>query len=380
MAGLKVIHIITGLNDGGAEGALFRLCKGDKKNYHQVVSLTGSGKYHSMLSALGVPVFVVHASYSWVFFISLCRVIKILRREKPDIVQTWMYHADLFGGLAARLAGVRALVWGIRHTNLDPTLTKRSTVVIARILARLSRSMPRKIVVCSRRAATAHEMIGYDQSRMQFIPNGYDLKEFRPGLVSRRQVASHMRLRANIPLIGMVGRFHPLKGHSNLLDALAILRERGVEFRCLLVGAGLNQANVELMSWVVERRLVAHVELLGPRRDIPQIMNQLDLHVLSSLSEGFPNVVAEAMACGTPCVVTDVGDAAYIVGNTGWVAAARNATDLADAIIAGLQDLNSAGWQLRCEQVRARIEAEFSIESMVERYNQLWIEVVKEPT
>jgi glycosyltransferase involved in cell wall biosynthesis len=219
-----------------------------------------------------------------------------------------------------------------------------------------------------------HEVLGYDRSKMRFIPNGYNLSDFKPGLDHQGEMKGSLVSYQSIPLIGTVGRFDPQKDHTNLLDALAMLRDRGLAFRCVLVGTGLDFSNSQIVEWIAQRGLMHYVQLLGRRNDIPNIMNALDLHVLPSASEAFPNVVAEAMACGTPCVVTDVGDAAYIVGDTGWVVPPGDSKELAAAIAAALNEKFSDcnGWQQRCQNSRDRIQNKFDIQTMVKNYQQVW--------
>lgn len=223
-----------------------------------------------------------------------------------------------------------------------------------------------------------HEALGYYRCKMRFIPNGYDLAEFKPGLDPRGELRASLVADRSIPLIGMVGRFDPQKDHENLLDALAMLLDRGIVFQCVLVGTGLNVSNVRITEWISQRGLTGHVRLLGRRSDISNIMNALDLHVLpSAYGEAFPNVVAEAMACGTPCVVTDVGDAAYIVGDTGWVVPPRDASALAEVIALALQYVSDTETGSEHSlRARRRIEEYFSIERMVDSYAAVWAEVI----
>ena len=374
---MRVCHVITGLKDGGAEAVLYRLCKHDQVNQHKVISLSGFGKYGPMLVTLGVSVTTLNMSPGRPNLWAFIRLISLLRHEKPEVVQTWMYHGDLFGGVAARLAGIRSVVWGIRHTTLEFGKSKKTTIWIAKILAKLSWWLPAKIVVCAKRSIDIHEALGYDLDKMLFIPNGYDLSDFQPGLDHNDELKTSLVSDLSIPLIGMVGRFDPQKDHTNLLDALVILRNRGLVFQCVLVGSGLRSSNPQIMRWIAQRGLTDYVQLLGQRNDIPNIMNALDLHVLSSSAEGFPNVVAESMACGTPCVVTDVGDAAYIVGDAGWVVQPLDAEALAEAIATNLPVV------MDCEQssyyssrAKNRIKENFSIELMVSRYSAVWNEVI----
>lgn len=373
---MKIMHIITGLNDGGAEAVLYRLCRHDRTNEHHVVSLSDFGKYGPMLEAVGVPVTTLNMSSGHPSLLAFFCLVRLLRRIRPDVVQTWMYHADFFGGLAARVAVRRSVVWGIHHTTLEPGKSKRTTIWIAKVLAKLSWWVPAKIVVCAQRAMDIHEALGYDRRKMRLIPNGYDLADYRPGLDLEGEFQARLRPTRSIPLIGTVGRFDPQKDHVNLLDALAILRDRGVLFECVFVGTGLDQSNLQLTESIAQRGLSEQVKLLGRRNDIPQIMDALDLHVLpSAYGEAFPNVVAEAMACGTPCVVTDVGDAAYIVGDTGWVVPPRDATALAKALALAIDEW--ADESARCERssrARSRISDNFGIDRMVRAYVAVWNE------
>jgi glycosyltransferase involved in cell wall biosynthesis len=181
------------------------------------------------------------------------------------------------------------------------------------------------------------------------------------------------------PVIGMVGRYHPQKDHGNLIEAMRLLKQERYAFTCLLVGDSLTEGNIELNQLIRQAGIDEHVRLLGPRTDIVAIMNALDIHVLSSLGEAFPNVLAEAMACGTPCVTTDVGDAALIIGDTGWVVPVRNSRELADGLAAALtaHHAQPEGWPLRQNACRERITAKFSMTSMLAAYQKLWNEVVE---
>jgi glycosyltransferase involved in cell wall biosynthesis len=370
----SIIHIITGLNDGGAEAVLFRLCTHDSASTHTVISLSGLGKYGPLLLGKGIPTFALNMRPGWPSPLAFLKLVRLLRSQKPHVVQTWMYHADLFGGLAARVAGVRAVVWGIRASSLDSSQSKIGTLVLIKFLARFSFFIPSQIVVCSKRAMGVHKLMGYSNEKMSFVPNGYDLLEFSPNAAVRDGFRANLRLESNMPLIGMVGRFDPQKDHANLLRALSIVKKEGIAFRCVLVGSNTDDKNDELSALIKNFGLEAEMLLLGSKDGISTVMNGLDLHVLSSVTEAFPNVVAEAMACGTPCVVTDVGDAALIVGDTGWVVPLGNATELAVAISAALTELKKSDWNSRCTAARDRIVQNFSIQKMADNYQKLWRE------
>ena len=369
----KIFHVITGLNDGGAEAALFRLCSSNLAFEQIVVSLIDEGKYGSLLRQVGVTVHCIGLRQGSVNIGGMVRLWRLLRREQPGVVQTWMYHADLVGGLLSRLAGVRRVFWGIHHTTLEPGTSRRSTILVARLNAWLSRWVPTGIVCCAERAREVHRELGYVNEKMTVIPNGYDLDLYRPDSESRRRLRAEWGIDEATPLLGMVGRFDPQKDHENLIQALSRLKQIAGAFRCLLVGRGMDAANVQLAHWLDQYGLQDEVLLLGQRSDIPAVMNAMDIHVLSSFSEAFPNVLAEAMACGTPCVTTDVGDAALIVGDAGWVVPPRNPELLAQSLARALEELQDQSvWTKRQQFARQRIAERFSIEHMVSAYHAVW--------
>src|SRR5690554_3638596 len=371
---MQVTHIITGLNNGGAEAVLYRLCTNDTGATHTVISLMDMGKYGSMLEKAGITVHCLNMPQGKVTLSGLRKLYTLLKKGKPDAVQTWMYHADLIGGVIAKLAGVKKVFWNIRHSTLEAGKSKRSTIIIAKLCARLSKRVPTGIVCCADEALAVHTAIGYDKSKMTVIYNGYRLDQFNINTEAGSAVKQELDIAHVSFVLGLVGRFNPQKDHVNLLNALALLKEKHKDFACLLVGAGINPDNTELYEQIKSLGLLEHVHLLDQRSDIPAVMNALDVHVLSSTTEGFPNVVAEAMACGTPCVTTDVGDAGLIVGDTGWVVPPRNAEALADAIEQALLEKKNKpeDWQQRKQASRARIEENFSVEKMVEKYHRVW--------
>jgi len=288
-----------------------------------------------------------------------------------------MYHGDLVGALAARGLDI-PIVWGLRHSNLDVGRTSLATRMVVRLLAGLSHRMPRRIASCSQEAARIHTALGYPAKRFAIIPNGYDCSAFAVDAGLRQKVRAEFRIDPDTPVLGLAARWDPQKDHANLLAALAILARAMPAFCCLLFGHGMIGDNAELQSLIARYELKDRVTLLGPRQDVPAVMNSLDLHVLSSASEAFPNVLAEAMACGVPCVTTRVGDAALIVGDTGWVVPPGDAEALAEAIAQALRaHQDGAAWQNRQLRCRERIVREFSLERMVRSYHGLWRHVAR---
>jgi glycosyltransferase involved in cell wall biosynthesis len=232
--------------------------------------------------------------------------------------------------------------------------------------------VPAVIVVCAENAAVRHRQWGYRADRMRVIPNGYDLSRWQPNLAARARLRAQWGLAHETVLIGAVARWNPLKDHANLLAATALCAAANTSLRCVLAGNGMDESNVPLMSLIDRLGLRGKVILLGERDDIPDVMNALDVHVLSSCAEGFPNVVAEAMATGVACVVTNVGDAARIVGDYGWIAPPRNADALAHAINQAVSLLGTSEMAERIRLGRERVGNLFSLETMVSAYRNVW--------
>lgn len=374
---MKIVHVITGLNNGGAEAVLYRLCTHDRSNSHVVISLMGEGKYGSLLRDAGISLTCINLHKGRITIRGLISLWHSIRVAKADVVQTWMYHSDLVGGIVARLAGVKNICWGIRHSNLTPGTIKKSTRLIAKICAVLSSFIPRKIISCSHAAAAIHQELGYEAKKFCVIPNGYDLSMYTPNDCAGVNIRSELDVDSKVILLGMVARFDPQKDHENLFKALHIFLsdDPDTKLKMVLVGTGMDNQNTELLKLISDYDLRNKILLLGPRSDIPAVMSALDIHVLSSLGEAFPNVLSEAMACGTPCVTTDVGDAALIVGESGWIVSPSNAPELAIALKdAMLAMKNKDSWICRKIAARERIVNNFGIEKMVHSYNVVWRE------
>ena len=370
---MKIVHIITGLGNGGAENTLYKICKYDNLNNHFVISLKSPEKYYLLLKKLGIKVYCLDLKiYSIIKFIYL---IKLLRYLKPDVVQTWLVHGDFIGGIAARLAGLRNIIWNVRYSNLEFGKAKLSTILIVKILAKFSFLIPRLIIVVSKSAKKTCTELGYDIKKLYLITNGYDLSILKP--FKAQKIRSKYNIKKQIPLLGKIARYDAKKDHFNLLTALHLINKKKIKFHCVLVGTNINKNNLILVNQIKKLRLSNCIKLLGQKNNVAEIMNEIDLLVQSSsYGEGFPNVVAEAMACGTPCVVTNVGDAASIVGKTGWVVPSKNPAKLAIAIEKALLFISKNPFK-KSDGPRLRIKKNFNIKKMLNRYRIVWAKLSK---
>ena len=378
-APLHVVHVISGLGQGGAETVLHRLVTAPGQiNRYTVISMTDEGVFGERLRSEGITVLTLDMPSGRLSIAGLRRLYGLLRTLAPDVVQTWMYHADLIGGTVARLAGIRAVSWGIRNSGANLQKGSRIAKASAWLCTRLSGVVPAVIVSCADDAAERHQQWGYRADRMLVIPNGYDLSRWQSDPAARTRLRTQWGLAEDTPLIGNVGRWNPLKDHANLLGAMALSLKSFPNLRCVLVGYEITDRNADLMALIDQFGLRDKVILLGMREDVPSIMNALDVHVLSSCAEGFPNVVAEAMAVGVVNVVTDVGDAAKIVAAEGWVARPQDAAALSQAIDQAVAALGTPEMSDRVARGRERVGRLFSLQTMVAAYQQVWARLAKD--
>jgi len=370
------LHIITGLTTGGAELSLLKLLEAspDLRSGARVISLRDLGTVGPRLAALGIPVEAAGIYGSLPTPAAVGRLRRMVRAATPGLLQGWMYHGNL-AALAAR-GWVRdrvPLVWNIRHSVYSLGAEKPMTALIIRLGAALSRR-PDRIVYNSRLAAAQHEALGYAADRTVVIPNGFDTERFAPAEQHRVRVRTELGLAPDTPLVGLVGRYHPMKDHANFLRAVALVGQEHFTARFIMAGTDVTADNRQLMDLVTALGVGEIALPLGEIGNTALLMPALDLLCLSSSSEGFPNVVGEAMACGVPCVVTDVGDAAWMVGETGVVVPPRNSVALAN----GLNQLLGASAATRAElgrQARKRIESHFTLPAITRTYAALYAEL-----
>ena len=370
---IGIVHVITGLPVGGAQTQLQQLTRVlDRARFRQqVVSLTDAGEVGADIAAADTPVVALGMNRRAPNPVAVVRLARILRRSGADLVQTWLYHADLVGGLAA--AGARLpVVWNVRHTDLRRGHNKRGTRFAAWACARLSRAVPAHIVVNSSAGAAVHRELGYDGGRMSVIPNGIDSSRFAPDADAPSSVRAELGLPGDVQLVGLFARFDPQKDHMTFVRAAAEVAAREPRPHFVLCGPQIDLANRALVEAIERTGAPERFHLLGVRPDMPRLQASLDVAVsASSFGEGFPNAVAEAMSCGVPCVVTDCGDSRDIVAATGWVVPSADAGGLAAALQTALSAPEAERLR-RSLAARGRIVEKFDLHACVGRYASLY--------
>lgn len=330
--------------------------------------LTDEGPIAERIRDLGIPVTSIQMQRGLPDMAAVIRLASELRRFKPDVAQTWLYHADVAGGIAARMAGIRRVVWNIRNSVFDPTHAKKSTVLMAKIAARLSSILPDAILSCSDTARKEHIAIGYAARKFTLVPNGFDVLRLTPDEQARASVRQELHLQPDAPLVGMIARYDPQKDHRNFFKAASRVHKIHPKAIFVCCGDGMTLDNTEIYDRVAEAGIGSVLKLLGRRSDIPRLNAAFDIAVSASrYGEGFPNVIGEAMACGVPCVVTESGDAPFVVGDTGYIVPPGKNAALADAII-NLLNLGPDERHALGLRARQRIIENFDIQQIAEKY------------
>lgn len=375
---LVVVHIISGLGQGGAETVLYRLVTAKQtQTQHIVISMSDAGVFGERLQQAHVDVHCLHMK-GVRLLTGWWALRHLLKKLQPDVVQTWMYHADLLGGLAARSVGIKTIAWGIRNSGENLHHSSLKARAVASLCAKVSGWLPQQIVACAENAARRHKQWGYKAEKMRVIPNGYDLSQWHPQPERAAALREQLGIAPETPMLLTVGRWNPLKDHPNLLSALGRLKRAGTVWHAVLVGDGIDDDNAELMRLITQEGLHDRITLLGRRDDVPVIMAAADIHVLSSKAEGFPNVVCEAMVSRALCVVTDVGDAARIVAEEGIVVPPRNAQALAAGIEKALQLIAEPALGAQLDRAAQRVAQRYSLSTMVESYEKLWHDMLNQ--
>lgn len=375
MLGKQVIfHVITGLGIGGAETAMLQLLRASAASGadHVVFTLSTKDDLAEAVRETGTRVIPLRISGTVDILRSVMKVRSQIKAERPALLMTWMHHADLFGVLLKCFSMSVPLVWNIRCSKLEIGYLPKRHLRMVKLLAKLS-WLPATIVSNSHAGRQEHIEVGYRTEGWRVLPNGFDTENFAPNPDAALEMREELGFSPDAFLIGLVARYHPMKGFDLFIRAAGRLARIEQEAHFVLVGSDVDHQNLELASMIAEDGLENRISLIGPRRDIPRVMAMLDVVVSTSTSEGFPNVIGEAMACGTPCVVTDVGDSAVLLGETGKVIVSGAEDELVSAL-QGLIQMPPKAFENLQSLTRSRIVKHFSRSEMARRYQELFDE------
>lgn len=366
----KVVHIITGLQKGGAETMLYNILKNGSRDKFKftVISLIKGGYYNEKIKDLNIEVFDYEINSH-----PISSFLKIINHLKnADTVCCWMYHANLIGLISAKFAGVKNIIWGVRHSNLDKRRNKRSTLFINRICSFLSKYV-NVITYNGEKAKIVHESMGYDKTRSVVLSNGCDVSIFKPVYNARAILCSELSINSNTKILLSVAKYTSQKDIPNFINALALLKKEFNEVVGVMCGNGIDINNNELVSLIQSKNLIINkdVYLLGIRHDIPLLMSACDLYILHSAGEAFPNTLIEAMACEANCVATDVGDVKYILNDDERIVKPSDYIMLSEVIKKVLLESSDIVEQKR-KNNRDRIVKNYSIKNIVKDYENYY--------
>jgi glycosyltransferase involved in cell wall biosynthesis len=378
MKPIRVIHLITGLNTGGAEIALLRLLsKMDRQKFDlQVISMIPVGAIGEKIRDQGLPVYSLEMQPGQPSLRGFLRLLQFLKQIRPDVLQTWLYHADLMGLLAAKVAGLQTMIWNIRSAEMDFLQYRWLSGRVVKLCAQLS-NWPTAVIVNSRAGQTIHTRLGYHPREWIFLPNGIDTQIFQPDPEARAKVRAEWQVGPDEILIGIVGRIDPQKDHATFIRTAALASQALPKLRFVCVGSGPEDYQVRMKELSTQLNLT-NLRWAGARTDMPAVYNALDVLVSSSIGEGFPNVVAEAMACEKPCVVTTVGDSSILIAETGMCVPSGNPEALAEGLLRMLA-LPAVERARLGQKARQRIADNFSLQKMVSEYTALYERLGRHP-
>lgn len=374
---LKLVFVITALGTGGAEMMLYKLLTRLNRDRYAptVISMIDGGVFVQRIRDLDIPVETLGMKPGRYNPIALIKLSQMLRSIKPDLIQGWMYHANLAAQLGNFLANGKAPVfWSIHHSVDSLKAEKPALAATIKLTAMLSGKVE-KVIFSAEKGQKQHTKLGYAPHNVTAIGDNFDLAKYKPAANPEFNLRSFLNLPEDTILIGSVARYHPMKDHANLIAGAAILIEKNPQVHFVLVGPNVDEQNPELTTQIAQLGIGEQVHLLGERQDIPDLMTSFDIFTTSSAyGESFPNVLGEAMSCQIPCVATTIGDSPTIVGETGIVVPPKDPQAIAEAwhqlIILGQEKRQDLG-----KQARQRIENNFNLDgsnSFVRKYETIY--------
>lgn len=317
---ITIVHIITDLGVGGAERVLSNLVMHmDRDKFKNIiVSLQDLGYWGTILQQAGIEVHAMHLGRNLSAIKQLINLWRLLRRTQPDYIQGWMYHANVVALIMGRMAGIKKIYWNIRCSLMDLAKYRFTTTLVFKLGAWLAR-FPTGIITNSHAAMRQHIAKGYRNKNWLYIPNGFAMESFKPDQGIYAAFRREHNLPAEAIIIGMIARYDPMKDHATFVQAAGILAAELPNVYFLCAGRNVNFANSQIKKLVSQYDLENRILLLDQVENMQNLYPALDYLTQTSIfGEGFPNVVAEAMACGVECFVTDVGDSLDVIGTQGY--------------------------------------------------------------
>ena len=375
---MKILHIISGLKSGGAEGVMYRLIDNDTINDHYVISLTDEGFYGQKLKKKKIYLKCLHIKKNIKSIFIFFQLLYVIKKINPEIIQSWMYHADIFGGLAGKLLGKKKIFWNLRNSDLNLKWSNKITIYLAKLNSLLSHFIPDKIISCSNKSTQTHLQLGYCKRKIVLIDNGFDTTKFNFKKKYRTFWRSNLKIYRKDIIFCFVGRWSSQKDFQTLFYAFRnflLTKKNKEKIKLLLLGRDIDIKYENLKKELTKYKLLKNVLLINETEEVNEILNVADIGIFSSKgNEGFPNVIAEKMLTKIPCIASDVGDAPRIVGNNGLIFKKNNWIDLNKKIniIYDQFVFNQLDWKSKKFFSRKKIVENFSIKKMLKSYQNIW--------
>ena len=369
----SIIYIISVIGTGGAEMMLYKLIKNLDKTNLKIITIISLSKNKNELSYFNDLQFnITTFNFRNILFIPITflKLIFYIRKKKPDIVHTWMYHADLIGGLAAKIAGVRFIIWGIRNSYLSTLYNKKFTKYVVLSCSKLSYYIPDIITSNSQSSALDHINIGYNKNKFIIIPNGFDMTKFN-NKNTKLNIRDKLNLDYNTILIAHIARFHPQKNHIGFIEAAYNIHIQHPNIHYVMIGSNVDYNNPILVNKIKELNLSKHIHLLGLIENINEIISNFNFFISTSFGEAFPNVIGEAMSSNVICISTDVGDCAEIIHNYGFISKDTSSKSISDSTIEALKMNKEEQLNMKLN-AKKRVETNYNINLISNLYLELY--------
>ena len=360
---MKIVHIINGLGNGGAEKNLIRLVTNDKKNIHEIITLSNNNFYLSFLKKKKIKYSEYRLNKKKIIH-NIIKINKKIKQIKPDLLICWMYHSSFVGSIINLLNTNLKCIWNIRHSDFIFGKTKITTIILARIVLPLFQLLPRALIFNSNHSLKIHKKYLFLNKQKFVIHNGFD---------DKKKYASNPNKKINTTIkIGFIGRFSPQKNHEFFFRFLNQLKERNKKFKAYLIGNNINKNNILLKTLVNKYKLSKHIIFLKEKKDINLYYTFFDILVSTSFyGESFPNVIAEAMLNKTICIAPNIGENYKILNNKKLIYEKDNIEDLIKRFnyITNVKNRQRVEIQNNLYQ---RASKKFSISRMIKNYNYIF--------
>lgn len=369
---MKILQVITSLDVGGAELVLAQLVKSLRNNNvdNTVVCLLPAGKVAEQLLDLNIRVISLNVTSAWSGISGFFKLISVIRREKPDIIQSWLYHANFLTSVAAFFTPIQNVVWGIHSSQ--KIRTKRSTSLLIKLGAWLSCFSPKKIVYVAESSKSVHESLGYNAKLSVVIPNGFNIDLFRQDGSNKQSGRAKLKIPTNKLVVGCIGRWHPDKGLDIMLQVIAEIQLTYTnDIFFVFAGRGCTAGNTEFLALQHKCPRPEDILALGECDNVPELLSVLDIFCLPSRSEAFPLALGEAMASGLYCVATDVGDVRYLTGDLIDYAQPGNMQSLRETLIVAANRPEAERIEVGVK-LRKRVDSLFSAQNTTFSYMKLY--------